>query len=126
MKNNEEIELREIQSIQLDILEELDRVCKQNGLNYYLACGTCIGAVRHRGFIPWDDDIDVYMYVDDIKKLISCQAQFTDRYFVQCKRTDKNFESPIVRLRDSNTACFEKDEIGLDINHGFFVSLRYC
>ena len=53
--------LAPIQGEQLEILYELDRVCKKNNLKYALSSGTCLGAVRHGGVIPWDDDIDVYM-----------------------------------------------------------------
>lgn len=53
--------IEEVQKIELGILEYLDRVCRDNNLRYYLAYGTLLGAVRHQGFIPWDDDIDVWM-----------------------------------------------------------------
>ena len=53
--------LSQMQKKQLEMLRELDRVCEKNNLKYALSSGTCLGAVRHGGFIPWDDDIDVYM-----------------------------------------------------------------
>lgn len=68
--NNVELSMREIQKGSLNILFEIDKMCKQLNLRYYLAYGTLIGAVRHHGFIPWDDDIDIMMPRDDYKRLI--------------------------------------------------------
>lgn len=61
--------LRQCQLASLHLLHVLDKVCEENGLRYWLAFGTLLGAVRHKGFIPWDDDIDVYMTMSDLKKL---------------------------------------------------------
>ena len=61
--------LRQCQLASLHLLHVLDRVCEENGLRYWLAFGTLLGAVRHKGFIPWDDDVDVYMTMADFKKL---------------------------------------------------------
>ena len=65
---------QEIKAIELDILKELHRVCEEYGLSYLLAYGTALGAVRHKGFIPWDDDIDVFMPRDDYERLFSLCA----------------------------------------------------
>ena len=73
-------ELNDLQKVQLDILRELDRVCNENELKYYLAFGTCLGALRHKGFIPWDDDIDVLMSYEDAKKLLKIRRKFKKKY----------------------------------------------
>ena len=57
----ERLAIDEIKSIEIAILDHIDEVCKTNGLRYYLAYGTLIGAVRHQGFVPWDDDVDIHM-----------------------------------------------------------------
>ena len=64
-------ELRKVvRKVQLDILIKLDEVCKKNNLRYYLAFGTCLGALRHKGFIPWDDDIDISLPRPDYEKFV--------------------------------------------------------
>ncbi len=118
-----ESSVKEIQNVQLNILKELAEVCEKNGLRYYLAFGTCLGAVRHKGFIPWDDDIDVLMPVEDVDKLLKMQNEFSENYFIQSRHTDKNYQSIAVRIRDNNTTCIEKEEEGLDINHGIYIDI---
>ena len=67
----EELDLKEIQRESLKILKELHSICEKNNLTYFLAYGTLIGAIRHNGFIPWDDDIDIFMPRQDYEKLKS-------------------------------------------------------
>ena len=115
--------LAQMQGKQLEMLHELDRVCKKNNLRYALSSGTCLGAVRHGGFIPWDDDIDVYMSWADAEKLVKCQDDFDSKYFVQSYKTDPQFPSSHYRLCDSSTSCFLEETRGLDVNHGIFIDI---
>ena len=76
--------LRECQLKQLAILEVIDHVCKANGIEYWLDGGTLLGAVRHGGFIPWDDDIDIAMRKDDLERFIEvAQKQLPEHLFLQ-------------------------------------------
>ena len=97
--------MNEIQKIQLNLLLKLDEECRKHGLKYYLAYGSCIGAMRHMGFIPWDHDIDVLMPIDDALKLVEYQNEFGKRYFVSNYKTDKSFKSINMRLIDRNNRC---------------------
>jgi len=88
----DEKKLRKWQFLQLKILLEFDRICKKNGIKYNLCGGTLIGCVRHKGFIPWDDDIDVAMLRSEYEKFIeACKADLNPDFFLQCPQTDKQF-----------------------------------
>lgn len=114
---------KDVRKVQLNILIKLDEVCKKNNLRYYLAFGTCLGALRHKGFIPWDDDIDVLMPYADAKKLIDLQNQFGRKYFVQSKETDPDFRSIAMRVRDVDTTCIESDEMDLNVQKGIYIDI---
>lgn len=104
--NHNLLSLDEIHSVQLDILSFLDEFCKKYNLRYYLAYGTLLGAVRHKGFIPWDDDVDVFMPRDDYEKLIELLND--DIYKIASVKTTKGFFYPFVKLYDSRTVLDEK------------------
>ncbi|MBQ8291219.1 MAG: LicD family protein [Clostridia bacterium] len=116
-------DLKELQACQLDILKELTRVCEKNGITFFLVYGTCLGAVRHKGFIPWDDDIDVGMTVADFEKLKACKDEFQEKYFLQTRETDAGYGLMIGRLRNSETTLIEADESYRDMNHGVFIDI---
>ena len=75
-------DLKKIWMVGLDILFELDKVCKKHNLKYFLLWGSLLGAIRHKGFIPWDDDIDVGMLRSDYEKLFSLKEEFDAPYFL--------------------------------------------
>lgn len=120
---NQICSIEDMHEVHLNLLKELKRVCDKNSITYYLACGTCLGAARHKGFIPWDHDADVFMHISDILKLESVEKQFGEKYFLQYQKTDPNFGSIIYRLRKSDTTCITKDSIGVDCNQGFAIDI---
>ncbi|MBS5736908.1 MAG: LicD family protein, partial [Clostridiales bacterium] len=84
--------LQKLQQTETEILEEIDRLCEKHSIVYYLAGGTLLGAVRHRGFIPWDDDIDVAMprfYFERFRDI--CLSELDVRFFLLCPQSDQNY-----------------------------------
>lgn len=116
-------DLRRLQLMQLDILKELVRVCQKHGFRFYIMNGTCLGAVRHKGFIPWDDDIDVGMYAEDFDQFINCSDEFGKKYFLQTIKTDPEFKTMIARVRLNGTTLIEKDFRNADIHQGVFIDI---
>lgn len=95
MLKGKELSIREEQEIQLQIMHYFDNICKKENLRYYLAYGTLLGAIRERGFIAWDDDVDIWMPREDFEKFSEVFPIYaTDRFFLQNSRTDKNNVSP--------------------------------
>lgn len=96
--------LKEVQACELDILENVARVCERNNIDYYLSSGTLLGAVRHKGFIPWDDDIDIIIKHEDIKRFKkACKKELPERLFVQDYKTDKGTPYISLKVRNKNT-----------------------
>lgn len=113
-----------LQQTQLDILLEMERVCKKNNIRYHLFSGTLLGAIRHQGFIPWDDDIDVVMMRDEYERFLRLpQSEFGERYFVQTNMTDAQYDNIYAKLRDSSTTYVEDYLADKAINHGVFIDI---
>lgn len=117
-------EFENVRKIQLEILLEFDRVCKENNIHYNIYFGTLLGAVRHQGFIPWDDDIDVVMTRENYNKFIKLHIDDVNKdYFVQNYDTDTNFFRPFTRIRKNNTRYVQRHYRNLDIHHGIFIDI---
>jgi lipopolysaccharide cholinephosphotransferase len=97
----------------LEMLRFIDRVCRKYSIPYWLSSGTLIGAVRHGGFIPWDDDVDIEMLAPDVKRFIEVMEVLDSKdYAVQTSETDPAYIYPFAKLRDLHTVIDEAD--GLD------------
>ncbi len=118
--------LRKAQLIMLDMLVEFDAICKRHRLRYWLDSGTLLGAVRHAGFIPWDDDIDLAMPVEDYLKFIQiAQGELSSAIFLQNRQTDGAFKLDYCKLRSNRARIVEFHEKGrqLDYHQGVFVDI---
>ena len=117
----------EVWRVELDLLEKFKSICKKYNLKYTASSGTLLGAVRHKGFIPWDDDIDVaLMWPDYIKLLEVAPEECQYPYFFQSFLTEKDGEASACRLRRSDTTgCtkWESENVGLDYNKGIFIDI---
>lgn len=96
-------------AVSIDILTVFDKVCKKYNLQYWLAFGTLLGAIRHNGFIPWDDDIDICMPRKDYEKLQTLKDAFFSPFFLQTPYTDNGYYYSFCKLRNSNTTAFSKN-----------------
>ena len=114
-----EVTFEESRNIQLDILRDIDKTCRENGIKYSLSMGTLIGAIRHKGFIPWDDDIDLMMTRDEIEKFISV---YSGKYRVIDIETNKDWWDSYTRIVDDRTMCVFKNT-PYSVNHGIWVSI---
>lgn len=98
----------EIKKIELDILIYIRRLCEENNLRYYLAYGTLLGAIRHKGFIPWDDDVDIYMPRDDYERFILlCKKKKEGNYDVMSCDYDKEYYYEFAKVVDKRTKLQE-------------------
>lgn len=96
--------VKKMQKIVFRIMCDIDDFCKENGIKYYLSGGTCLGAVRHNGFIPWDDDGDLMMPRPDYEKFLELFPSYCEgKYFVGSLKTDKKWQRPFSRICDLNS-----------------------
>ena len=113
-----------LQQKQLDILKAFIRVCDKHNLEYFLVYGTALGAIRHKGFIPWDDDIDVGMPREDYEKYIQLQSEYEGTpYFIQTFKSDPCYIYNYAKLRDSSTTFLENAFKNHRINQGVFIDV---
>lgn len=118
-------DIKELWAIEIDLLMQLDEVCKKHNLKYYITDGTMLGTVRHKGFIPWDDDIDVTMFRDDYEKLLKvAETEFKYPYFLQTEYSDPGCLRGHAQLRNSATTGILKTEEGkFKFNQGIFLDV---
>ena len=118
------IEIEKIRSIQLDLAEEVKRICNKYDIKYFIIWGTLLGAVRNKGFIPWDDDFDLALFREDYEKFISvAKDELTAPFFLQTALSDELFFLPYARLRNSNTTGIIVDNYSPDYNNGIFIDI---
>lgn len=116
---------QQIWATEQEILDVIHQVCTEHGLRYSLAYGTLIGAVRHKGFIPWDDDIDLMMPREDYEKLLSVWDQSAPKgYILQNTRTDSDFTQNFTKIRKDHTTFLQDEaERAKHYHKGIFVDI---
>ncbi|MBR5523220.1 MAG: LicD family protein [Akkermansia sp.] len=119
-----DIDIQSLHTAEISILEELDKVCKTLGIRYFACYGTALGAVRHKGFIPWDDDIDVGMLREDYERFRKeAPALLPPHLFYQNYDTENDYFLSHAKLRDSRTTFIEDSWKDYQWNHGVFIDI---
>lgn len=113
MKKIEDIQ--ELRQIQMGILDEVHRFCEQHGLRYFLSSGTLIGAVRHKGYIPWDDDIDIYMPRQDYEQFLQTYHDASGCYKAIDPQREAHYYYTFAKVVDQRTKMVEKETEGYEI-----------
>ena len=121
MRSGEDV-LGKIQKVTLYILLSFDKFCRERNLTYFVDSGTALGAVRHGGFIPWDDDIDVGMPRKDYERLLQLGHELPKELFLQTRDTDSSYKRNAAKLRLRGTFCQEAEDIIYNEN-GFFIDV---
>lgn len=119
-----ETKLRELQLTQLEILKVIDGVCRRNEIPYSLYAGTLLGAVRHKGFIPWDDDLDICMSRENYYKFIEAwNREQPEGYLLQNKENSPNFTQSFTKIRKDHTTFLQRKEEQGQYHTGIFVDV---
>lgn len=119
-------ELIRAKTVMVNILKDIDAVCNEHGINYWIDFGTLLGAVRHKGFIPWDDDIDITMPREDYNKFIDvAKKELNEKYFIQLRETDKDYKRDWLKIRDKSSIFLEYGSIKNKANgkNGIFIDI---
>ncbi len=117
--------LKKIHDVELELLQEFDRICKKNNLNYTVTGGTLLGAVRHGGFIPWDDDADVVMMRKDYDRFQKiCEKELDhSKFYFQSIETTPGYRWGYGKLRRKNTVFLREGQEGMPYEQGIFMDI---
>lgn len=118
-------DFRALQLLELDTLHYFDNFCKEHHLRYYLAGGTLIGALRHKGFIPWDEDVDLHMPRPDYEKLPGLWDKYADKeHYTLCVTDEKkNYRHNVYAISDNHTTLIEERTVNDDIPQGIRMDI---
>lgn len=118
--------LRRVQLTLLDMLIEFDRICRKHNIKYLLGAGTLLGAVRHKGFIPWDDDIDVFMLYDEYIKFIDiAKAELNqEKYFLKTQESDLDCNLTYIQLKRNGTKYLKGGRENFNTHPGVYIDIH--
>lgn len=116
--------IKKVWNVELNVLESVKLICNKYGLTYYAIAGTLLGAVRHKGYIPWDDDLDIGMPRKDFNRLLEIiDSELPEGLFAQTYRNTRSFPYDMIKVRNSNTTGFTPWEKNENCNKGIFIDV---
>ena len=117
-------EMGQLRAILTDMLMDIDNVCKKYHLRYVLGYGSCLGAVRHKGFIPWDDDVDLLMPREDLRKFLQVfEQELGQQYEYTAPNTDKEGKNNFTKIYKKGTLFLEISDIDTSFPHGVYIDI---
>lgn len=119
-----EFDLLKLRAVQFEILKQIIKVCDKYALSYFAAYGTLLGAVRHKGFIPWDDDIDIMMPRPDYDKFCEIvKEELSYPYFLLTSANEYKYSQKIGKMQNLATTCIQKWNRNIDMKKGIYVDI---
>ena len=116
--------MEQVHKLQLEMALEVKRICLKHNIKYFIIAGTLLGAVRHKGFIPWDDDLDIGMLREEYEKFVSiAQNELGVSYFLQTWDTDSGFALPCAKIRKNGTKFIEENSSKAHLHNGIFIDI---
>lgn len=120
----DDLSLKKLHKCMLMIYNEISRICEGNNLTYFVVGGTLLGAVVHKNFIPWDDDLDIAMPRDDYDKFIEiCKCELNDDFYLHHTSTDSNYWLSFAKIRLNGTVFLEEKRKNVNSHAGIYVDI---
>lgn len=116
--------IKDVQNKILEIMKYVDEICRKNNIKYYIMGGTALGAIRHKGFIPWDDDLDIFMTYENFSKFKKIlEKEKNNKYIIQEWKTNNKYLE-YAKVRMNNTTFIEKNLINMkNLHHGIYIDI---
>ena len=116
--------MKRVWAVQLAMLDEVERICRKYGLRYFADSGTLIGAVRDKGYIPWDDDIDLAMLREDYERFVKvAPRELGEGLKLQTVYTEENYLRGHAQIRDGRTTGYNEEDARAGYNCGIFIDI---
>lgn len=124
VKQYNDHELKKLQSVEIEICRDIHNVCKRNNIGYSIAFGSLLGAIRHKGFIPWDDDMDIVMFRDDYERFEKIfDRELGDKYYLMSPLRDNGYYGNVVKVEKKGTTFINKHSNRMKCAQGIFVDI---